>query len=643
MDSVQRRWTPSTSVQRLPGLEASTSYACSGAAVARRRIKLAVSGALVLGSMLFGRAASAQVQKGFVLDRFDPSERGSEWFVLDSLDLRGHLRPSAGGVIGAWAYKPLVVYDIDGNYVSSLVEHQVFVHPGGSLVLWDRVRAAISMPVAVYQTGDPIVINGKSYLPPSSAAGDLRISGDVRVFGRYGEPVTGALGASLYLPTGSRENFTSDGYVRVLPRATIAGDISMFTYSARLGYHYRALDEKFERNPLGSEITGGAAVGLRTAKDKLVVGPELYASSILDRRSFFKRRGTSVEWLLGAHYTVSDFRFGGGFGSGLTRGWGTPSIRAFLSAEWTPGYTEDRDKDGIPDTEDACPTAFGVRTSDPKTNGCPPAAGPPPTATDRDGDGISDLADACPDVAGVASNDPKKNGCPPDRDGDGVYDLVDACPDVPGPKSDDPKKNGCPPDRDGDGILDDKDACPDIAGEKTDDPLTNGCPPDRDGDGVYDKEDACPDAPGPADPDPKKSGCPLARIEGGQIKIVEQVKFKFASSEILRDSDPTLLAVATTLKDHPEITKIRVEGHTDNVGNAGANERLSQKRAEAVVKWLTSYGIDKRRFEAKGFGMRNPVDTNTTDEGRQNNRRVEFHIAEGGAAAPPANKPPTKP
>ncbi|MBX3206694.1 MAG: OmpA family protein [Labilithrix sp.] len=593
-----------------------------------------VSATLALGLFLFGATSSAQAQaqKGFVLDRFDPSERGSEWFVLDSLDLRGHLRPSAGGVVGAWAYNPLVAYDRDGNYVLSLVEHQLFVHPGASLVLWNRVRAALSMPIALVQTGEPIVIGTKSYSPPSSAAGDLRLAADTRVFGSHGGPITGALGATLYLPTGSRDNYTSDGNVRVMPRATVAGDISLFTYSARVGWHYRALTERFERNPLGSELTFGGAAGVRVADRKLVIGPELYGSSILDGRSFLKRRGTPIEVLIGAHYTLSDFRFGGGVASGLTRGWGTPAMRAFLSAEWTPGFSEDEDHDGIPNADDACPSVAGVRTGDPKTNGCPPA-----TATaqgDRDRDGILDPVDACPDAAGVRSDDPTKHGCPPDRDGDGVSDLVDACPDVPGPKSDDPAKNGCPPDRDGDGILDDKDACPEVAGVPSDDPLSNGCPSDRDGDGVYDAEDACPDAPGAADPDPKKNGCPLARIEGGQIKIVEQVKFKFASAEILRDSDPTLLAIAATLKDHPEITKIRVEGHTDNTGSKGANTRLSQKRAEAVVTWLTSYGLDKRRFEAKGLGLTRPIDTNATEEGRQNNRRVELHIASGGDAKP---------
>ncbi len=591
--------------------------------------------AIALGLLLLSaRSASAQAQKGFVLDRFDPSERGSEWFVLDSLDLRGRLRPAAG-VVGAWAYNPLVVYDGDGNYVSSLVEHQVFVHPGASLVLWNRLRAGLSLPVAVYQTGDPVVIGTKAYSPPTSAVGDLRISGDVRLFGEHGGPITGALGASLHLPTGSREQYTSDGYVRVLPRVTVAGDIAAFTYSARVGYHHRALTEEFERNPLGSELVFGAAAGARLANRKLVVGPELYGSSVLESDSFGKRRGTPIEVLFGAHYTVSDLRFGGGLGTGLTRGWGTPALRAFLSAEWTPGHSEDSDGDGVPNTSDACPDVAGVHTDDRRTNGCPRPA-PAVAPSDHDGDGIADLSDACPDVAGVKSDDRTKNGCPSDRDGDGVFDLVDACPELAGARSDDPKKNGCPPDRDGDTIADDRDACPDMAGQPSDDPDRNGCPPDTDGDGLYDSEDACPDAPGAADPDPKRNGCPLARIEGGQIKIVEQVKFKTGSADILPDSDPTLLAIATTLKDHPEITVVRVEGHTDNTGNAGANQRLSQKRAEAVVKWLTSFGLDKKRFQAKGFGTTRPVDTNTTEEGRQSNRRVEFHIGDADAR-------PTKP
>jgi outer membrane protein OmpA-like peptidoglycan-associated protein len=119
------------------------------------------------------------------------------------------------------------------------------------------------------------------------------------------------------------------------------------------------------------------------------------------------------------------------------------------------------------------------------------------------------------------------------------------------------------------------------------------------------------------------------------------VKFKTNSADILRESDPILIAVATILKDHPEIQKVRIEGHTDNRGNAKYNKELSDKRAASVVKWLTTFGIDKKRLSSKGFGLEKPIDTNETDDGRQNNRRVEFHIENTGT--PDAKKPDAKP
>jgi outer membrane protein OmpA-like peptidoglycan-associated protein len=583
---------------------------------------------------VFG-TSRASAQTGFAVNRFEASEKGSDWFVLDSLDLRGHLRPAAG-ITGDWAYKPLVAYNPDGSERGSIVQHDVTAALGASLVLWDRLRGSFNLPLSLYQTGDGPTLGGSPTRMPSSAVGDLRLSADVRLLGEYGDPVTLAIGAALYLPTGSQDNYTSDGNVRFSPRASIAGTIPLaydlgLEYAGRFGFNYRPLTDKIDTVPLGSELTLGASAGVRMLDKKLLVGPEIYGSTGTNDGAFFEKSTTPLEWLLGGHYTVGDFRLGGGFGSGLTRGWGSPVIRIVLGAEWAPAFDVDQDKDGILDAEDACPTVPGIRTNDPKTNGCPP---PPPPA-DFDRDGIPDDVDACPQVPGVKSDDPKRNGCPPDRDNDGIEDPVDACPDVPGVKDADPKKNGCPPDRDNDGIVDKDDACPDVPGEKSDDPKKNGCPPDRDGDGIYDKDDACPDAPGPANPDPKKNGCPLARIEDGQVKITEHVNFKTDSAIILKDSDPVLYAVAAILKDHPEITKVRVEGHTDNKGNANYNRDLSRRRAASVVKWLTSVGIDGKRLTAKGIGMDAPIDTNATDEGRANNRRVEFHIEN---APPPKAK-----
>jgi outer membrane protein OmpA-like peptidoglycan-associated protein len=217
---------------------------------------------------------------------------------------------------------------------------------------------------------------------------------------------------------------------------------------------------------------------------------------------------------------------------------------------------------------------------------------------------------------------------------------------VAGVATDDPKTNGCPPDRDGDGILDAVDACPDLKGMKTEDPKTNGCP-DTDGDGILDPEDACPKLPGPRNADPKRHGCPLVIVTEKEIKITEQVKFKFNSAELLKESDGILEAVREVLATHPEIVKVRVEGHTDNVGDAAYNKKLSGRRADSVMKWLTDHKIDKKRLVAAGFGMEEPIDVNTTDAGRANNRRVAFSILERDdskkAPAAPAATPAPAP
>ncbi|MDB4998419.1 MAG: Outer rane lipoprotein omp16 precursor [Myxococcaceae bacterium] len=589
---------------------------------------------------------------GFLLNRYDPAERGSDWFANESLDFRGKSR-LALGLTADWARKPLVLYRPNGDEYANLVSDQVYLHAGGTLVLADRFRVGLNLPILVYQHGAQLVgFQTNTQGPNKEAIGDLRLTGDVRVFGEYGDAITGAVGLAVYFPTGSREQFTGDGTMRVQPRAMVSGDIGLFTYAARLGYHIRPYTERFAGSDLGSEFLFGGAAGVKIA-DKLVVGPELYGSTVVNGDGgAFATRNTQLEGLLSAKATIAnDFKIGGAFGPGLQRGYGTPEFRLLGSVEWAP--CSDKDGDGVCDGNDACPTIQGVKSDNPKLNGCPadrdgdgildsmdacpddpgPRTNDPRTngCPDRDHDGVADKEDACPDVPGVRTNDPKTNGCPPDRDHDGVIDAEDACPDVPGVRTNDPKTNGCPPDRDGDGVYDNEDACPDVPGVRTNDPKTNGCPPDRDGDKILDKDDACPDVPGDPDPDPKKHGCPKAIIEGKQIKITEQIKFRFDKAEIDPASDPILQAVAKILMDHPEMTKLKVEGHTDNVGQAAYNLKLSKQRAEAVKKWLVAHGVPAERLLNDGYGMTRPIDKNDTEEGRRNNRRVEFHILDDAA------------
>jgi OOP family OmpA-OmpF porin len=561
----------------------------------------------VVGCLTVAETASAQVNtEGFALNRYEPSERGSDWFVLESLDLRGHSRLAAGLVLD-YAHDPLVIYEPGGeDERTSVVEHSLYGHVGGALVLWDRVRFGLSLPIAIVQEGEGGQALGTTFESENATTiGDLRISADVRLVGEYGDAATLAGGLRFYAPTGSRDSFTGDGAVRIVPQLLLAGDAGQFTYAGRVGVNVRTQGDDFGGADMGSEMTFAAALGLRVADKKLTLGPELFGSTTMTSDSFFGRVTTPLELIFGGHYDASGWRFGAGVGPGLTRGFGTPDVRVLASIEWFAPFEEekpppppDRDGDKIIDPEDACPDEPGVRTDDPKTNGCPPKL-------DRDGDGILDDVDACPDEAGVASADPKKHGCPPppDRDGDKIIDAEDACPEVPGEPNEDPKKHGCPP------------------------------PRDSDGDGITDEVDACPDAPGEPNADPKKHGCPVARIEQGEIKIREQVQFAYNSDKILDASNFILEAVKKILDENPQIKKVSIEGHTDSKGGDAYNKTLSKRRAASVAKWLVKEGIDKKRLDSKGLGEERPIDSNDTEEGRANNRRVEFHIVDQEAGA----------
>jgi outer membrane protein OmpA-like peptidoglycan-associated protein len=211
-----------------------------------------------------------------------------------------------------------------------------------------------------------------------------------------------------------------------------------------------------------------------------------------------------------------------------------------------------------------------------------------------------------------------------DTDGDGVPDIDDLCPDVPGPAW----NHGCPvfTDRDGDGVPDDIDRCPDVPGPKE----NFGCPwPDRDHDGVPDKDDWCPDEPGPAD----NHGCPrklkLVVVRKDRIEVKQQVHFRPAKSLILPDSFELLRQVAQVIKDAPHI-RVRIEGHTDNVGRLQTNMRVSQARAEAVKAFLVRQGVNPKQLTADGFGPTRPIGSNATRAGKAMNRRVEFRIVEPG-------------
>ncbi len=257
---------------------------------------------------------------------------------------------------------------------------------------------------------------------------------------------------------------------------------------------------------------------------------------------------------------------------------------------------KDTDGDGIYDNQDACPEVAGL----PQFDGCP----------DSDGDGIEDRNDACVDVAGLA----QYNGCP-DTDGDGIADPQDACPTVAGIAG----LNGCP-DADGDGITDADDSCPKEAGPSS----NGGCPfYDGDGDGVEDKKDQCPDIAGPV----SNNGCPEVTIEViNQLnEYSKTILFNTGKSSIREESGPVVQDMVDVMSAYPN-AMFEVEGHTDSVGRANNNQKLSEARAKAVHDALVSRGIDDSRLSYVGYGEDRPVASNNTAAGRQENRRVEVSL-----------------
>jgi outer membrane protein OmpA-like peptidoglycan-associated protein len=194
------------------------------------------------------------------------------------------------------------------------------------------------------------------------------------------------------------------------------------------------------------------------------------------------------------------------------------------------------------------------------------------------------------------------------------------------------------PDADSDGVADGEDACRDAAGRWSNDPKVRGCP-DRDQDGVADRDDACPDKPGLTQAAPDKRGCPLvfgdAWVTNLGVTITSRIEFDTGKATLRPSAAKTLANVALALKARPgSVRRVAVEGHTDNAGTRKLNLELSQARAKAVADFLALHGIAATSLVPQGFADLRPVADNSTDAGKQANRRVEFVVID-----PPPQSP----
>lgn len=201
---------------------------------------------------------------------------------------------------------------------------------------------------------------------------------------------------------------------------------------------------------------------------------------------------------------------------------------------------------------------------------------------------------------------------PRDTDVDGVIDARDRCPGTP--QGAPVNAEGCA-DTDGDGVIDTRDLCPATPpGTPVD---ANGCS-DIDGDGISDRIDSCPNSP--AGQAVMTNGCAAE-----QSVVLDGVNFEFNSTRLEINAQRLLDRVGQSLLDSPTFI-VELQGHTDNVGPDAYNLILSQDRANLVKAYLIGTGVEPERMVARGYGERQPMVDNSTENGRILNRRVEMKV-----------------
>lgn len=544
-------------------------------------------------AVLAALAGPARAQSAaFDAEQFHPSATSNGYFAVDGAFVARHLGFSAA-LYATYAHDPLVLRR-DGAIPypgGEIIIRQLGMDAVASFALLDRLELGIDLPFVPYQLTDNTLAN----LPglTGSGLGDLAI--DVK--GLLFAPRVGAhrfgvsLIAGLTAPTGDADSFMGAGTVTGRPRLVGEWRSPWLWAAIDLGFVLRP-----ERDFADLHVTHQFQYGLALATPPLpygfaVVGTlrGLVGMALPDGASLTSAEAPA-ELAVGLRWQSKlGLMLEAAIGAGLSRGYGTPDrARGILGIRYT--------------------------TPEPRRRAPPP---PEPTPLP-------------PPAAKVV----EPVAPPVDSDQDGLPDAVDQCPLQRGPK----QYHGCPPpDRDHDGVADPDDRCPDRAGVVE----NQGCPDfDSDGDGFVDRLDKCPFDPetfnGVADDD----GCPdqpaaLAALVGDKLVIFEPVLFEKDGSVVDKRSYKLLGVVAHILKLHPEILKMRVEGHMDNKGPPLELLDLSRARAAAVRRWLVRQGgVDPGRLVAEGFGSDRPIADNRDFIGRAKNRRIEFVVMQRLDAAP---------
>jgi outer membrane protein OmpA-like peptidoglycan-associated protein len=523
-----------------------------------------------------------------------------------------------------WKPINLALVGVDGGKVSSPVDYAIGFHAGFHVTFTKWMALSVDIPFARQglgpalqsdETGGFIYNDPLSNIqrhPQAVTAGDPRVGLKFKAFTIKGFSL--GFGALVTIPFGDELTFNGDKSFTLEPRIIASYQVGPVHLGANLGYLWRRQQKVYDPSPtvtdrvlleIDDEITWGLGLTVRLTRfmglgwEMFGRGPILSDTPDLPLETLIGLifNFGKISWAVGGGLGIGSFLEREVNGEDLQPHGRAPQWRVFTMLTFTPTLAKaakvvkDTDGDGIPDDKDACP-------------------GEP-----EDKDGFED-EDGCPD---------------PDNDGDGIPDVKDKCPNEPEDRDGFEDEDGCPDlDNDGDGIPDAKDKCPNEPEDKDGFEDDDGCPDlDNDGDGIPDLKDKCPNEPEDMNGVEDDDGCPEGGtgqgFVGGKIDLKgEKVEFKTNSAELLADSTKLLDRVANLIRNNPQVKLIRIEGHTDDVGKADDNLRLSQARAVAVLEYLVKRGVDRARLTAVGYGQTRPLVPNTSKANRAQNRRVEF-------------------
>ncbi|HEX2733289.1 MAG TPA: OmpA family protein [Polyangiaceae bacterium] len=532
------------------------------------------------------------------IDTYDAPVSGSDLLQTPRAHAElGHLQPF-GRLSLAYNDDPLVWRDGSGN--QTRVIHQQFGAYGAiGLALWRRLQIAALIPL-YYQAGDERSVSPSADgFALGDAALDLRFA-----LLQQSDVIELALASRIALPIGDRDRFVGDGHTAATLGAIVSREFGkngvLLTSNISANVRNRSA---WNGDQGTSEALLGLGVALPIADAFALTGEGAIATQF---SHFLGGAATPASLLAGARYHLGSWMTGLGIGPGLSRGVGTPDFRIVGMIGTNSEVAE------------PAPTAIN-----PEHESKP---------SDSDGDGIADVKDACPQEAEDNDHFKDEDGCPElDDDRDGIPDAVDKCRLEPEDRDAFEDEDGCAEsDNDQDGIADGIDACPLQAEDKDAFKDEDGCPEaDNDEDGIADAGDKCPNEKETANGIDDEDGCPdLLRVEQEQIRTLEPIYFERGSDRLQARSLPLVKELASVIASREDLGMISIEGHTDNAGGERANQVLSQKRAETIKNTLVENGVPVSRLTAIGYGEMRPIASNETRQGREQNRRVEFRLAD---------------